>query len=276
MRLRLTAKIRNEHLVSARKQRGWSQAQLATRAGVALSHVVALERLDYRGRKAGDRALRVAAALSLPVDFVMPEEMFGRRPEADRVSVVEVTPALLAQSSAPERLICDPPDHEMELKDEVQRLLSFAAPRDREAIAAYFGVGGSPPMSLAEVGAAQEPPVSHNRVKQRIERAIERIRICVGRQLDPTTFTRATASSSPLLMPRMRVATRTRWFGECGDVRVWIHRIRRSGRGPCRYDWRVVAAGCRCYGHTFKFKTAVHQAREAVESIRRSREAQAR
>lgn len=276
MSLRLTAKVRNDHLVSARKQRGWSQAELAARAGVGVSHVVALERRDYRGRRAGDRALRVAAALSLAVDSVMPEEMVGRRLEADRVSVAEVTPALLARSSAPERLICGPPDHEMELKDEVQRLLSFAAPRDREAVAAYFGVGGSPPMSLVEVGAAQEPPVSHNRVKQRIDRAIERIRACVGRQLDPATFRRTTASSSPLLMPRMRVATRTCWFGECGDVRIWIHRTRPSGRGPCRYNWRIVTDGCRCQGHAYKFKLAVRQARDAVESIRRSREAQAR
>lgn len=90
MRLRASLKIRNDHLIKAREDRGWSQGALAKAADVRLPAVAKLEALDYTRPGVEDEALKIACALGIPSDLVLPLEHKQIRFETTHTRVSEI------------------------------------------------------------------------------------------------------------------------------------------------------------------------------------------
>ncbi len=69
-----------------------------------------------------------------------------------------------------------PDEHLMEesLKKELQENLSMLTPREREVLAAYYGLNGQKPLTLEEIG--EQFGLTRERVRQVKERAIRRLR----------------------------------------------------------------------------------------------------
>lgn len=74
---RVTAKIRNNRLVTAREKRGWSQAEAARRCGISLRELSRLECLRESPRNASGSlrpvALKIAITYELPADELFPD-----------------------------------------------------------------------------------------------------------------------------------------------------------------------------------------------------------
>ncbi len=76
----------------------------------------------------------------------------------------------------PSNLNLSPDDSLMEesLKEEVQQGLSILAPREVQVLSAYYGLNGSQPLTLEEIG--EQYGLTRERVRQIKERAIRRLR----------------------------------------------------------------------------------------------------
>ena len=76
----------------------------------------------------------------------------------------------------PSNLNLSPDDTLMEesLKEEVQQGLSILAPREVQVLSAYYGLNGSQPLTLEEIG--EQYGLTRERVRQIKERAIRRLR----------------------------------------------------------------------------------------------------
>lgn len=145
MRLRATARIRNDYMISARKKQGLSQKDLAKKAGVQLQDVFAFEKLDYSRTKdpdlLEDKAIKIAIALSIPVEQVLPLEMAGKKLQTDLQSIKEVPLGNLLED--PKTLLLPAPES-TELAPETLIQLSKAMEkltfRERIIILAHFGL----------------------------------------------------------------------------------------------------------------------------------------
>ena len=79
MRLRATTKIRNDVMIAAREQEGLNQTEFGNRCGISVSHVSALEKLDFTSPNALLWAQKVADYLCVDVQAICPGGIRGLR-----------------------------------------------------------------------------------------------------------------------------------------------------------------------------------------------------
>jgi RNA polymerase sigma factor (sigma-70 family) len=79
MKLRATIQIRNEHMISARQEKGLTQLELASLSGVSCNLISCLERLQYPTKYRAEDILLIADVLGILPDEVMPEQLTGWR-----------------------------------------------------------------------------------------------------------------------------------------------------------------------------------------------------
>lgn len=123
MRLRATTRIRNDAMIAAREALGLSQDRCAEFADVPVGVLRALEALDYSSPHAEECAVRLAAALELPTNAIMTDDVAGQRLPSTFVQVRDVdTRALLAGADRTGRFILPSPAETIESAEMVEAL----------------------------------------------------------------------------------------------------------------------------------------------------------
>lgn len=157
LRLRATTVLRNDAMLLARERLCLSQPEAASQAMVGLWSYVRLEKLDYPKRFDGEKILRIATVLGVPVDEIMPESLAGIEVlnKQVRCGVVE-TRALLDYKGRQSRYILPSPSdtssHSDERVEEIEKGLRTLTCREREIIKMRYGIGGEGPIySLEEI-----------------------------------------------------------------------------------------------------------------------------
>ena len=178
MRLQATIRVRNDHMIAARKRLGFSQKALAEVAGVSIYTVHALEQLDYTSpqniNELSQRATLVAGVLEIPTDQVLPPEYIGKA-IATTHQVVRDIPLenLLAFG---ERLALPSGTNEQErfeMREDIEPALASLSFRERAVLALRYGLDGEQPHTLQETG--EKIHVTRGRVKQIEMKAIRKI-----------------------------------------------------------------------------------------------------
>jgi transcriptional regulator with XRE-family HTH domain len=145
LKLRATLKVRNDVIIAAREQRGWSQTKLGEAAGVSLRAVAALEALDYSHNDVENEALKVAVALEINPDDILPPGFAGRKLQSrfSSVRTVDVNKLLdspeMLQIAAPEK---PDPITTKELHDEVRSVLKTLTKREEFVLCKRDGIDG--------------------------------------------------------------------------------------------------------------------------------------
>jgi DNA-binding XRE family transcriptional regulator len=107
MELRATTLIRNNVMISAREELGWTQMDLAEAAGVSMHWIQAIESLNYPASLTTNGVVeKIAIALQVSPDKICPQELIGVKIVTKKVQVKEV-----------------PADHMLEYRDSVRRRL---------------------------------------------------------------------------------------------------------------------------------------------------------
>lgn len=179
MRLRATVKIRNDHIVAAREERGWSQKETAMHAGIPLFWLANFEALRFTGNiKIATRyATLLAATLGIKTNEVMPEGVWGVDIQTTRMAIQDVPADLLISSvNGGNRFILPAPDDAMELREQVAEYLGFIDnDRTRTIVAEYYGVDDIPaPYTLESLG--RKHNLNRERVRQIIFQGLNDIR----------------------------------------------------------------------------------------------------
>jgi len=158
MRLRTTTKIRNDHMIEARKKLRMSQAQLANRSFVTLETYAAFERLNYAYKKDPtgiiSDAESIAMALGIPMAKVLPDGVLGFKIESNRSVVEDIDNGLFVESAYQNKPLLGPEDaaSNVELRDHIKKALGALSFRERQIIEMRFGLNGEYPLTLEEVG----------------------------------------------------------------------------------------------------------------------------
>lgn len=151
MRVRAKLTLRNDKMLAARERLGFTQAMLAELAECPLAFVGALEALDLSRMSGGDenrywqQMRRVADALELPVDDIVPPGAEGVKIESTVTRVVESDLVRLASYT---RLALPSPSEEVEtaelqtlLKTRMEEVLKTLSYREREIVKLRYGLG---------------------------------------------------------------------------------------------------------------------------------------
>lgn len=180
MRIRATTRLRNDHMIAARKRLGWSQADLAGNAIVSITWVQQFEALQYHrdAVRRNEAALAIADVLGIPVEQVAPEALAGKILPSTLTVVRNVdSEALLAAVGAREtRLALPAPGARLEWQEAAEAIkaamktLSF---REREVLNLRFGLNDGECYNLNEVGRIFK--VTPQRVRQVEAKAIRKL-----------------------------------------------------------------------------------------------------
>jgi len=190
MRIRATTKLRNDHLISAREQRGWSQKELALAARVSIDLVQDFECLRYNGRKDAnlleDHAEKIAICLGISVEDVAPVTLLGSEIPATHREVREVdTEHLLAAvERRDDHLYLPAPDEELQNEETmmvIDKALKTLSYREGEIIKLRYGIGGGFTYTCEEIGRMLK--ITRERVRQVEAKAIQKLQKphCAGR-----------------------------------------------------------------------------------------------
>ena len=177
MEIRAELKLRNAAVLRARKARGWSQGKLAEVVGVSQHFVADVERMQFRRVKVREAAIKIAIALELPTDTVLPSDM-----EEDIVAEMHTTKdvnvgALLGYAERfNSRMILPAPDgiKDLELSNILLELVNELPPSDREVITMRYGLGDSSEYTLQECG--NKLNISRERVRQIEDKVIKTLK----------------------------------------------------------------------------------------------------
>lgn len=178
MKVQAEIRLRHAELVQAREALGLSQRALADAAGVTLPTIQQLEMLQFGSALTRERAMKVAIALNLPMDVVLPpgvEENIMN----NMVSVREVpTAKLLDMAGRTEaRLMLPSPEdsaHHEELRDRLEDVLGTLTHREREIIKLRYGIPDGKTHTLEEVGSRFN--ISLMRARQIEVRALHKLK----------------------------------------------------------------------------------------------------
>lgn len=172
MKIRAITRLKNEHIMAALDERGWTQADLARHIGVSQTQLGRLINLRFKG--VGEKIVeKVAIALEIPIDKIMPEEMAMYAGPSVITRVHDVEPRVLLEASrqTAHLLIAAPEDQiEMEeLRESIRKAVSMLSPRVGRAVTMMYGLDGETPTTLRK--AAKELGVTCERVRQMVLRA---------------------------------------------------------------------------------------------------------
>lgn len=178
MRVRAKLTLRNDKLISARERLGLTQIHLAELADVPIQFVSQLESLNYSAWDAAvsededdpwrhcanktrtveldQRARRVADALELDVQDVLPADLRGHKIEStvSRVADVNAQRLLQVRSQTVPLQIEEVDNCELrsEARKRIQKVLKTLSYREREIIKLRYGIGDGETYTLEEVG----------------------------------------------------------------------------------------------------------------------------
>ena len=142
-------RVFNDNIIRAREKCGMTLQELAKKAGMRPNDVCALQRFDYTISRAEDKAARLAAALGIFFDEVMPEGSAGKKIQSSFTRIAEADiKRLLADRLAP------PAMNKLESEDlasAVSLAMECLGPREKTIIEKRFGLGCDA-MTLEEIG----------------------------------------------------------------------------------------------------------------------------
>lgn len=182
MRIRATLRLRNEHMLAARKTLSLSQSRAAAFCFMPLKNYRDLELFQYDHPKVAVFARNVADLLGIPVEQVLPSELAGTSIESTVTRFTDMEPGQLSALSCQAQKALPAPDAEMdaeEIKIAISRVLDTLTFREREIVKLRYGIGGGYTYTLEEVG--KRFKVTQERVRQIEMRAIRRIKQSVWR-----------------------------------------------------------------------------------------------
>lgn len=174
--VRATIRLRNNAMIEARHERGWTQAQLGALVGVSQTVIGELERFDWRCRNSRRYAEEVAAALDISVESIMPDGVEGQHVDHTSVHIGRVrTEQMLAYRDHLEQRMLVPPPGEAQERDElIRRALETISYRERDVLKLRYGLFGGLAYSLEECG--KRFNISRERVRQIELKALRNLR----------------------------------------------------------------------------------------------------
>ena len=174
MKLRAKLRIRNNGIIKARKELGYSQPRLAAVVGIPVSILRELEWLDYSGRDSKFlHAEKLAGFLDLDIKDVYPEELAGSALPSKFVRYQEFHGLELKDALNRHKELPSPTDDADVVQEAVVRQLDNLPERARRVLCLRFGLEGEAPASLEQV--AKIIGVTRERIRQ-IERvALQKI-----------------------------------------------------------------------------------------------------
>lgn len=146
MKVKATVKLRNASMVEAREKLGWSQHCLAEQSKLSLRIIAALEQMNFTLPNIVDKVCRVAAALGITTDAVMPEEMAGQKINANLSSTREISSGLLVNNPQFVALPAPEPSNDFNFTDLHKKLndvLGSLSSREETIIRMRFGLNQS-------------------------------------------------------------------------------------------------------------------------------------
>jgi len=146
MEVKAILRLRNNHMIAARKKKGWSQKELAIRAGVPIWMINCLERFSYPKTYQEDCIGVIGVLLGIDAENVYPKELVGEKIQADYVGVQDVPTDLLLEAARTynTRYILPSPEMQAEQNDDIEQvknLLPELTYREREILKLRFGLG---------------------------------------------------------------------------------------------------------------------------------------
>jgi len=186
IRVRASVRFRNDALLRAREAAGKNQRDMAKFCGVPFGVYADLERMDFSEAlsEVTTRTLlrhgeTVAVALGLEVETIAPLELVTARVgPKDFTAVADVSPKALLhagtryaeRAALPAGFVAEQAENYGVLESAMRRLTC----RQRRVLEMRFGLGGSPPMTLDEVGSVMR--VCRDHVRQIEAEAIRKLR----------------------------------------------------------------------------------------------------
>lgn len=167
VRLKLLAY--NLHLVETRKEKGFTQGDLAQLTGIPAGRIGEIELVRRVPTPA--EAEEIASALEKPLEWLFPPELVRlidvpREAYLSRWQIMRLgwVPRALPQG----------PDDASDLEERLKEVLSILNPREKEVITMRFGLDGGGQMTKEEV--AREFDVSGSRIGQIETKALRKLR----------------------------------------------------------------------------------------------------
>jgi RNA polymerase sigma factor (sigma-70 family) len=168
MRIRATLRLRNDHMIAARKALGLTQIQTAKICDVSLPVYAQIEAMVYKHPDAAQIADRIAGALNLEPREVAPPELLGTSVPTTFVRIAEMAPEnLLAME---DRIVSSLPGplenvEAAETADRIRDVLDTLTYREQEIVKLRYGLGDDrQAYTLEEVGRIFK--VTRDRVRQ--------------------------------------------------------------------------------------------------------------
>lgn len=181
VRLKLIAY--NKRMIDARKEMGWTQADLAERVGCSIPLISQAERL-WRV-PSFDKREKIAHTLGLETEYLFPlalvdavqEGIFSNRVrdlrQLDIMSLTEARRAGLLPVADPEEIAINKIDRCL-LKERISHALETLEPREREVIELRFGLNDHEPQELGQIG--ERYRLSRERIRQIECKALRKLR----------------------------------------------------------------------------------------------------
>lgn len=176
MRFRATLRIRNDHMIEARKKLGLSQTKLSIATGVPLNTVIGLEALRYINRNVVDHARALANFLDIQIDEVLPPELKGRSLPANIVSVKEIPSGTLLTMNVENMLPLPVPeeyDVTPEVKGAILHALDTLTLRERKVVTLRYGIDCEP-QTYESIG--KKLGVGIERIRQLESKALNKLK----------------------------------------------------------------------------------------------------
>ena len=175
MKLRAELRVRNNSIIAARQELGFSQKKLAEVSGVSMPHIQNLEKLDYSGGVAQYLAAeKLAGFLDLEIEDIYPEALAGVAFPSSIVRYEERRGLELAEALARHHELPSPSDEEDVVKEAVLRQMEGLEYREREVLKLRFGLSGNGgPYTLEET--AKIFRITRDRVRQIEIKALKKL-----------------------------------------------------------------------------------------------------
>jgi RNA polymerase sigma factor (sigma-70 family) len=175
----MTVALRNNLIKSRRLERGWSQKELAKRAGVSVMTVGSMETFRRNWSLAAPSLERVAAALGCGVEELvepwMGEIQKSRTTKLLSEEDLDLVPFSQALALPAPGSVEDQASHN-ELKRIIAQGLETLTPREELVLRLYYGLDGDEPMTYNSIGADERFQVTGYRISQIAAKAIRKLR----------------------------------------------------------------------------------------------------
>ena len=167
VRLRLLAY--NLHLVETRKEKGFTQAELALLTGIRAGHIGEIELL--KRVPTPEEAEEIASALEKPLEWLFPPELV-RLIDVPREAHLSSWQIKRLGRWVPQALLPGQ-DDTFDLQKRLKEILNILKPREKEVITMRFGLGGDGQMTQKAV--AMELKLTRSLIDQIEARALRKM-----------------------------------------------------------------------------------------------------